>query len=154
MICNVPVALSVESVPVIVTVPVVPAIVPVEPLVILMMLELLDVNVVEEVTSLPFSEAEKVIAVPLGSVARLMVVPKLELMVSVVAFPTVSVIVPETTDPLDDCAAACTVEDDVLPVVGSFKAVARPAAFTFTKSGLEVTLQVAIPVRFLWLPSS
>ena len=62
--------------------------------------------------------------------------------------------VPETTDPFVDCAAACTVDDTVLPEVGIFSAVARPPALTLTKSGLVVTLQVAVPVKFLWLPSS
>jgi len=154
VICKVPDALSVESVAVMVTVPVVPPIVPVEPLVMLMMLELLDVNVVDPVVSVPFSVDVKVIWVFAGLVAKLMVVPKLEVMVSVVDLPTVSVTDPETTDPLVDCAAACTVDETVLPEVGIFNAVAKPPELTFTKSGLEVTLHVADPVRFLWLPSS
>jgi hypothetical protein len=137
-----------------VTVPVVPPTVPLAPLEMLMMLELLEVKVVELVTSFPFKVAVNVMAVVAGFVARLIVVPKLDVMVSVVDCPTVIVVVPDTTDPFEDCAAACTVADTVLPVPGTFRAVTRPAAFTLTKSGLEVTLQVAVPVRFLWLPSS
>ena len=71
VICSVPVALSVESVPVMVTVPVVPPIVPLLPLVMLMMAELLDVNVVEVVLSVPFSEAVKLIGVFAGLVVKL-----------------------------------------------------------------------------------
>jgi hypothetical protein len=153
VIVNVPVALSVESVAVMVTVPVVPPIVPeVVPDVMLMMAELLDVNVVELVTEFPFNVAVNETGVFIGFVARLIVVPKLEVMVREVDRPTVSVMVPETTDPLEDCAAACTVA--VVPEGVTLLAVARPAAFTLTKSGFEVTLQVALPVRFLWLPSS
>jgi hypothetical protein len=136
-----------------VTVPVVPPIVPeVVPDGMLMMAELLDVNVVELVTGFPFNVAVNETGVFIGFVARLIVVPKLEVMVSEVDWPTVRVMVPETTEPLEDCAAACTVA--VVPAGVTFLAVARPAAFTLTKSGFEVTLQVALPVRFLWLPSS
>jgi hypothetical protein len=42
----------------------------------------------------------------------------------------------------------------VVPAGETFKAVASPDLLTLTKSGFEVTLQVAVPVRFLWLPSS
>lgn len=147
-----PVALSVESVPVMVTVPVVPPSVPLPVLEMLMIAVLLEVNVVDVVLSVPFSVAVMVIAVPDGLVKRLTVVPKLEFKVSVVDCPTVMLMVPETTVPLVDCAAACTVA--VVPAGTTLRAVTSPAALTLTKLGFEVTLQVAVPVRFLWLPSS
>ena len=106
VIVRVPLALSVVSVPVIVTVPVVPPTVPLLPLEMVMMLELLEVKVVELVLSVPFSVAVKVMAVPVGLVARLMVVPKLEVRASDVDCPTVRLMDPETTEPLDDWAAA------------------------------------------------
>ena len=152
VIVKVPLALSVVSVAVMVAVPVVPPTVPLLPLVMLMMLELLEVNVVELVLSVPFSVAVNVMAVPVGLVARLMVVPRLEVMVSEVDCPTVRLSDPETTEPLEDCAAAWTVA--VVPAGETFKAVASPDALTLTKSEFEVTLQVAVPVRFLVLPSS
>jgi hypothetical protein len=106
VIVRVPLALSVVSVPVIVTVPVVPPTVPLLPLEMVIMLELLEVNVVELVLSVPFSVAVKVMAVPVGLVARLMVVPKLEVRLSEVDCPTVRLMDPETTEPLEDWAAA------------------------------------------------
>jgi len=107
VICNVPVALSVESVPVMVTVPVVPAMVPLLlPLVMLMMAELLDVNVVELVLSVPFSEAVKLIGVFAGLVVKLIGLAGLLVSVRLVDCPTVMFKLLETTDPFDDCAAA------------------------------------------------
>src|ERR1700751_335476 len=106
VIVRVPLALSVVSVAVMVAVPVVPPKVTLLPLVMLIMLELLEVNVVELVLSVPFSVAVKVTAVPVGLVARLMVVPRLEVMVSEVDCPTVRLMDPETTEPLEDWAAA------------------------------------------------
>lgn len=41
-----------------------------------------------------------------------------------------------------------------MPAGETFNAVTSPEAFTLTKLGFEVTLQVALPVKFLWLPSS
>ena len=60
--------------------------------------------------------------------------------------------VPETTDPFVDCAAACTVA--TVPEGDTSKAVASPAAFTLTKLEFDVMLQVDFPVKFLVLPSS
>lgn len=148
---SVPVALSAESVPVMVTEPVTLPSVPELPDVMLMMLELLEVNVVELVTLFPFNDAAKCTAVPAGLVARLIGVDGVEVIVRVVEVPVVIVMVPETTVPLEDCAAACTVT--AVPGVVTFVAVTRPFAFTVTKPG-GVTLQVAVPLRFLWLPSS
>jgi len=118
----------------------------------LMIAELLEVKLVEAVLSVPFSDAVKLIAVPVGLVVRLMVVPKLEFSVSVVDWPTVRLMVPETTDPLVDCFAACTVA--TVPAGDTRRAVASPEEFTLTKLELVVTLQVADPVSFLLLPSS
>jgi hypothetical protein len=125
VIDNVPVALSVESVPVMVTVPVVLPTVPVLPLVMLMMLESLDVNVVTLVLSVPLRVAVKVMVAPWLR-ARLIVVPKLEVIVREVEVdcPNVMVALPETTEPSLDCAAAWTVE--VVPAGETFKAVTSP----------------------------
>ena len=147
VICNVPVALSVESVPVMVTVPVVPAMVPLLlPLVMLMMAELLDVNVVELVLSVPFSEAVKLIGVLAGLVVKLIGLAGLLVRVRLVDWPTVIFRVPETTVPLEDCAAAWTVAED--PAGVTAKAFTSPAV-TLTRLEPLVTLQVAVPVRFL-----
>jgi len=129
--CSVPVAPSVESVPVMVTVPAVP---PSDPLVLpdgmLMMAKELEVNVVRLVTSLPFNDAANW-TVPV--LARLIGLDGVELMVREVDCPSVIVMVPETTIPLEDCAAACTVA--VVPAGVTFVAVTTPAPFTVTKSG-------------------
>lgn len=79
-----PVALSAESVPVIVTTPEVPATVPLPFVPTLMMEELLEVNEVDAVLSVPFRVAVKLIAAPVPVLDRLMVVPKLDVIVSVV----------------------------------------------------------------------
>ena len=91
-----------------VTVLVVPPKVPLLPLVMLMMLELLEVNVVEEVLSVPLSVAVKVMVLPAGVWARLMVVPRLEVRLSPFEAdcPSVILVLPDTTEPLEDCAAA------------------------------------------------
>ena len=60
--------------------------------------------------------------------------------------------VPETTDPFLDCAAACTVA--TVPAGDTRRAVASPDEFTLTKLEFEVTLQVDLPVKFFVLPSS
>ena len=103
-----PLALSVVSVPVIVTWPVAPTTIPLAPLVMLMMLGLLEVNVVEEVLSVPLSVAVKVMVLLAGVVGRLMGLAGLEVRVSAPELdcPSVMLALPETTLPLEDCAAA------------------------------------------------
>lgn len=131
---SVPVAPSVESVPVMVTVPAVP---PSDPLVLpdgmLMMAKELEVNVVRLVTSLPFNDAANRTVLPVPVLARLIGLDGVELMVREVDCPSVIVMVPETTNPLEDCAAACTVA--VVPAGVTLVAVTTPAPFTVTKSG-------------------
>src|SRR5215468_4999783 len=119
----------------------------------LMMEVLLEVNVVEPVTSLPFKEDAKLMGVP-PCVVMLTGEDGLEVMVSCVEVPAVSEIVPETTVPWDDCAAACTFT--TVPGVVTWVAVARPELSTVIKpvGELEEMVQVAEPVRFLLLPSS
>jgi hypothetical protein len=103
-----PLALSVVSVPVIVALPVAPTTVPVAPLVMLMTLGLLEVKVVEAVLSVPLSVAVKVIVLLAPEVARLMGLAGLEVIVSAPELdcPSVMLALPETTLPLEDCAAA------------------------------------------------
>jgi len=149
----VPVAPALESVPVIVTVPVVPPKVPVLPLVMLMMLELLEVKVVDPVTLELFKVAAKVIVEFAGVVVRLIGLTGLEVTVSCVEVPAVNVMVPVTTLPLEDSAAACTVT--AVPGVVTVVAVASPGEVVLiVMKPVGVTLQVAFPVRFLVLPSS
>jgi hypothetical protein len=126
VIVKVPVALSVVSVPVIVVVPVCPTTVPLLPLVMLMTLELLEVNVVEPVLSVPLSVAVKLMVVFAGLVARLIGLAGLDVIVSEVEVdcPNVMVVLPETTEPSEDCAAAWTVA--VVPAGETFKAVTSP----------------------------
>jgi len=145
------VAPSAESLPVIVTVPVVPWIVPVLPLVMLMIAELLDVNVVDPVTSLPFKDAANCTVDPAVLLVRLIGLVGFEVIVRLVEVPAVTVMLPETTVPFVDCAAACTVT--AVPGVVTLVAVTRPAELTVAKPG-GVTLQVAFPEKSLWLPSS
>ena len=153
VIVSVPLAPTVESTPVIVTVPVVPPRVPLEPLTMLMMEELLDENVVELVTLLLFRVAAKVTVEPAGVVARLIGLVGLEVIESWVEVPAVSVIVPETTLPFVDSAAACTVT--AVPGLVTVVAVARPGEVVLmVMNPVGLTLQVAFPVRFLVLPSS
>jgi hypothetical protein len=152
-IVSVPVAPALESVPVIVTVPVVLPSVPVLPLVMLMIAELLEENVVDPVTLLLFNVAAKVTVEPAGFVVRLIGLTGLEVTVSCVEVPAVSVIVPETTLPFVDSAAACTVT--AVPGVVTVVAVASPGEVVLmVMKPVGLTLQVAFPVRFLVLPSS
>src|SRR5690348_12187396 len=112
----------------------VPAVPPSDPLVLpdgmLMMAKELEVKVVRLVTSLPFNDAANW-TVPV--LARLIGLDGVELMVREVDCPSVIVMVPETTNPLEDCAAACAVA--VVPAGVTFVAVTTPAPFTVTKSG-------------------
>jgi len=106
VICSVPLAPLLESEPVMVVVPVACR-VPVLPVVIAMTEGLLEVNVVEFVTSVPFRVALKVTVAPAPPAPdKLIVDPRLELIVRVEDCPTVSVMVPDTTLPFDDWAAA------------------------------------------------
>ena len=131
-----------------VTVPLVPPSVPaVLPDGMLMMVDELEVNVVRLVTSVPFNDAANWTVLPVPAVARLIGLDGVEFMTREVDCPSAIEMVPETTNPLEDCAAACTV--DVVPAGVTFVAVTRPAGLTVTKSGFAVTLQTACPVRFL-----
>ena len=67
-----------------VAVPVVPPIVPLPLVPTLITAELLELNEVDAVLSVPFSDAVKLIADPVGVVERLIVVPRLEFIVSTV----------------------------------------------------------------------
>jgi hypothetical protein len=99
----------------------------------LMMAKELEVNVVRLVTSLPFNDAANRTVLPVPVLARLIGLDGVELMVREVDCPSVIVMVPETTNPLEDCAAACTVA--VVPAGVTLVAVTTPAPFTVTKSG-------------------
>ena len=133
-----------------VTDPVVPDNVPVLPLM-LRMLVLLDVNVVEPVTLLPLRVAANCTVVPLT--LRLIGDAGLDVRLRVVEVPAVIEMVPETTFPFDACEAACTVT--AVPGVVTVVALAKPGVvvLSVTKPVGE-TVQVAVPVRFLLLPSS
>jgi hypothetical protein len=114
----------------------------------LMMAELLEVNVVEVVTSVVFSIAVKVTVVFVPWAPMLMGVAGFEVTVRVVELPAVMVIVPVTTVPLEDCAAACTVT--AVPGVVTAVAVTRPwvVVLRVTKP-VGVAVQVADAVRSL-----
>ena len=136
-----------------VTVPVVPPRVPELPLAMLMMFELLEVNTVEPVTFAPFKAAAKLTEDPLPTAAMLIGEVGLEVIVRDDDEPAVIVIVPETTNPLEDASAAWTVTG--VPGLVTWVAVTKPAVVVLSDTNpVGVTLQVASPVRFLWLPSS
>lgn len=148
-----PLAASVESLPVMVTVPVVPPRVPELALAMLMMFALLEVNTVEPVTFLPFKFAAKLTDEPLPAVAMLIGEAGLEVIERDDDEPAVIVIVPEITSPFEDASAAWTVT--AVPGLVTWVAVTKPAFVVLSDTNpVGVTLQVAIPVRFLWLPSS